>query len=251
MTDISKKRTAPSSNGNNDNEALIDCLPYVDVMDDKYEQYALSLIEEEMKHVQSPRRRREELQQPLPPVTFRTPIMKEEYLYIMKAAAAAAQNEPEKEDGENETTTHRSVVPRNSNFHYRVVVDPPKDDEEDVQVWMDAVRDARIDYELERCRSITLEAKKDPGMAWLWKQWIGLLDRDNVAMQARLDRERQIVDAINLERSEAQQAARTRLQRLTNKYQAALERRFRLQQAIVTLEQELKQQQQQQQQQQE
>lgn len=197
----------------------MDSLPYVDVVQDDYEQYALSLIEDEMKVTQPTRMDLEEVF----PVNFRTPAMQHEY---QRFVDNSGQSTPQK----IEETSANGNKP----------IDPPEG--ENVEAWRNAVQQARIGYECERARSMALEAKKDAGAALLWKGFNGSLDTDVASVQESLASQRQTVEQINLQRSEDQQTAGKQLHILATQYQTALERRFQLQQATIQLEQEIQQQ---------
>ena len=196
----------------------MDSLPYVDAVQDDYERYALSLIEDEMK-VTLRQPRRSDLET-LPPIHYRTPAMKHEYQRFSSSDGKAAPLQ----------------IQSNNNK----AIDPPEG--ENVQAWRTAVQQARVGYESERARSMALEVKKDAGAALLWKGFNGSLDQDAAAIRAALAAQRQTVEQINLQRSEDQQTAGKQLHILTTQYQTALERRFQLQQATVKLEQEIQQQ---------
>lgn len=233
----SKKRSAPSGTDSTPQEArsatsrddYMDSLPYVDAVHDDYEQYALSLIEDEMKAaINKPRQNRDGANlRELPPLNYRTPAMKHEYQTRFLANATGADS-----DDPSLTTSH--------SFKLRTKIDPPEG--ENVQAWRDAVLQSRVRYESERARGMALEVKKDAGAALLWKGFNGSLDQDAAVMQSALASQRQTVEQINLQRSEDQQKAGKQLHILTTQYQTALERRFQLQRATATLEQEVNQQ---------
>jgi len=195
--------------------ALMDSLPYVDAVHEDYEQYALALIEEEMKSTKPPAD-----VDSIPPIHFHTPLMKKEYQRIESDVAANGKPTPI----DIGVFTSPATAPSDSG---------------DVEAWRLAVRQARVEYEYERARSIGLEAKKDPAAALLWQAFNGSLDQDLLAMQKALAKEREVVDQINLQRSNDQQKAGKQIHILTTQYQAALERRFQLHLATSALEKEV------------
>ena len=236
MSEItSKKRSAPSESNLSpqvrSNEAFMDSLPYVDAVRDDYEQYALSLIEDEMKAaINKPHQGRGGVNlEGLPPLNYRTPAMK--YEYQARFLAKTSKSTP---TGDEPTHT------ASQSLQIRTKIDPPEG--ENVQSWRDAVLQSRMLYESERTHSMALEVKKDAGAALLWKGFNGNLDQDTVAMQTALTSQRQTVEQINLQRSEDQQKAGKQLHILTTQYKTALERRYQLQLATATLEQEIQQQ---------
>lgn len=197
--------------------ALMDSLPYVDAVYEDYEQYALALIEEEMKSSKPPT----DLEG-IRPIQFHTPLMKKEYQRIESDVAASENGKPTPVSMEVLTST--ATAPS---------------DNGNVDAWRLAVRQARAEYEYERARSIGLEAKKDPGAALLWQAFNGSLDQDLQATQKALAKEQEVVEQVNLQRSNEQQKAGTQIHILTTQYQSALERRFQLQHATSALEKEV------------
>jgi hypothetical protein len=204
----SKKRPAPPAE-----TAMMDSLPYVDVVHEDYEQYALALVEEEMKNSKAP-----DLPSKLPDINFRSVLMEKEYQRFVDT------------DGK----------PKLTKWNATNVATVPEDDD-DMEAWQAAVGQARSEYEAERTRSMSLEARKDAGAVVLWKGFNEHLDKDLASRQEALHKQRELVEQINLKRSEDQQKDGKQLHILTDQYQSAVERRFQLQQAIVALEQEVKQ----------
>jgi hypothetical protein len=215
MANVGKKRRAPSSEQNSaeSGEALMDSLPYVDEVHEDYEHYALALIEEEMKKSKAP-----DLDN-LPPVNFRAPLMELEYRRFIDS------------DGKPEPIQLQGTSGLAS----------PPNGVADVEAWRNAVKKAKSEFEAERSRSVVLEVKKDAGAALLWKGFNEKLDHDFALLQQALTRQKELVEQINLQRSEDQQKTGKQLHILTTKYQSALERKFQLQQAIVALESEIEQ----------
>lgn len=187
----------------------MDSLPYVDATNEDYEQYALALIEAEMKGINPP------AEGEIKPIRFRTAVMEHEY---KRVEAGDGQVEPTK------LSLARASAPS---------------EEKSVERWRAAVQQARLDYEAERLRSTTLEVKKDPGASLLWKAVNGNLDRDMQSTNEALKEQREIVEHINLHRSEDQQKAGKQIQILTTQYQNALHRRFSLYQATEALAKEI------------
>lgn len=228
-----KKRPRPSDEDNDDgdgdtttttlrrcvdNGTMMDSLPYVDAVHEDYEQYALALIEEEMKIIQPPKLPM------IPDVKFRTKSMEQEYRRLVEA-----------DDGK--PTTESSI---------RVQLEEDtkliKPDEKctDVETWRKAVQKAKAQYEAERIRSINIEIKKDDTIVSnLWKLFNTSLDTDLITLQKSLSQQKEIVEQINFQRNQEQQNDGKQLHILTMKYQQAIERKFHLQQAIKNLETEM------------
>lgn len=204
-----------TDNTNNEDDTkpvvVLDSLPYVDpVPPEDYEQYALSLIEEEMKHHKPPAAVTKELA----PVNFRTPLFRSEYEKV-------SQGKP--------------VEPL-------VLPSPPmdvSDCSDNRDSLMEAVQQARIAYEKERIRAMTLQIEKETGVT-LWKQWndqvLNPLLQQN---QDMLERQKLLVEQINARRQEQQQGMGKKLQVLETQYHDLVQKQFQLRQAIAGLEQEL------------
>lgn len=208
---MSKKRSVPDeTTPPKTRDELMDSLPYIDVPNEDYEQYALALIEAEMKELPPPSL------PDLPPVKFRTPILEAEYQRYL--------------DNNGQPEPRVLSLPTAS---------PPSNGSSNKSDWKTAVQTARTEYEMERLRSITLEVKKDAGAALLWKGYNGNLDQELQSVQSVLQRQRQLVERINFQRSQDQEKSGKELQVLTHQYQEALHRRVQLQQATIALEQEV------------
>jgi Breast carcinoma amplified sequence 2 (BCAS2) len=219
-------------------DALMDSLPYVDATPEDYEEYAAALIEEEMKtfhpvmnhhhhHHHSVSTTMQ--QQPVMTLTFRTPLMEKEYQRLV--------------DGDGDVNSHgeaqaRALTWLDSTLDSTHILTPPSK-KESWEEWKRAIQEAKVAYESERARQMTLEVKKDSGAALLWKGLNGTLDQELMSLQKALDEQRQRVEQINLQRSQDQQKVGKQLQILNTQYQIALERRVRLDQAITALEQEV------------
>lgn len=210
----SRKRAAPSYSEEATRDVVMDSLPYYDVVHEDYEQYALALIEEEMKNRSAP-----DLDS-LPPIKFRTPLMEQEYQRLIDTDGKALSTE--------------WIITNMAN-------PPGGDDENDVEAWRTAVKQARSEYEAERAHSMALEARKDNGAAVLWKGFNDNLDKELAALRQAVSEQKERVEQINLYRSEEQQKVGKQLHILTDKYKNALGRRFQLQQALLALENEVEQ----------
>ena len=192
---------------------VLDSLPYVDpVPPEDYEQYALALIEDEMKRQKPPS---SAVVKELAPLNFRTPLFQSEYEKV-------SQGKP----------LEPLVLPSSP---------PPVDvsDCNDKDSLMEAVQQARIEYEKERIRAVTLQIEKETGVSQ-WKQWndqvLNPLLQQN---QAVLERQKLSVEQINARRQEQQQGIGKRLQVLETQYHDLVQKQFQLRQAIAGLEQEL------------
>jgi len=204
-------------NDNDEPTVFLDSLPYVETVHEDYEEYALALIEEEMKAI-APRSLKK-----IPPLNFRTPIMHKEYDLLVN-----------KENGE---TLIPVLQPKEQllSFQPRKIVKPTT-----IEEWNDssAIGQARSRFEEERIRSVILESEKEEGVA-NWKDHIAGLD-DLVAFWMKsLQKQTGIVEEINYQRQQAQERqSGPELDRLNQDYQQSLYRRNQLEYEIEKLRRE-------------
>lgn len=191
----------------------LDALPYVDDMPEEYEHYALALIEEEMTKSQSEpfmslagvtRMKR------LPPVSFRSSeLMQHQY------------NQCPEPDKHVQTPSIFSELPHIG--------------ETDLDKWGNRVSRARVEYELERMRSLILNTQKDE-QSTLWKDW-------NTVRQLVLERwlqtqqmEQLEVEEINHGRRSEQLRHKEHLQVANAKYHELVHKVHRLRQVTAEME---------------
>ncbi|GAX13334.1 pre-mRNA-splicing factor SPF27 [Fistulifera solaris] len=185
--------------------SLIDSLPYVDELNQQYEQYALSLIEEEMQRMAAPRGEH------VPKLTCRTPMMQKEW---EKRVA-----------GKTETFIAPSVKRPSSKAS--------------LEEWKEAVKRARIAYEAERIRSICLEVDKDPMAGNKWKLHNEKLGKLVQAQKDILAEQQKKVQDINQRRQQSQTKSGQQLKVLEIQYQELVAKQQNLKSAIAQLESEL------------
>ena len=190
-------------------KVVLDALPYVDPVNEDYEQYALALIEDEMNKIKAPK------SIPVPPVRFRTELMREEY------GQRTCRSEP--------------FQP----IDFSSTVSPPKNNK-NVEAWKEAVQKARLAYESERLRGILLELDKEGLSAAQWKQYNALLAASQEFSQKILSEQRETVDEINLRRQQSQQQSGQELRVLTTQYESLVQKLHQLKQAISELEQQVR-----------
>jgi Breast carcinoma amplified sequence 2 (BCAS2) len=198
-----------------------DALPYIDAVNEPYEQYALSLIEGEMKtmHHQSSGYTRPRLP-PIPEPKLRTETLRTAYQSCVDGQGHADRISIE-EDPVTEPT------------------------EDTVEAWSAALQKARRAYEKERIRSRQLEVAKDETAASAasgrWKRYhTQVLEPQWTAVQQEQEQEQLQVAMINQERQQRQRDEyQPALYRWQGQYQELLQKQFVLKQAIANLEQEL------------
>ena len=208
-------------------------LPYcttlvVDQPHEDYEQYALSLIEEEMKQIQP----RPLLHRDMKVLNCRTKLMKQEYdtLFQNQTATGAAEGEAEaqedeNDDGDDDDDTHKLMyVPRkNVTLADFDTTPPPKrpklsddmNDAEKAQIikeWkLHALSYARSKYEAERIRNLNLDVEKQVSTGGgssssNWKRYIEQTLQDMEVQYSRtLQHQRDVVDEINYQRQSSQE----------------------------------------------
>eukprot|EP00536_Pseudo-nitzschia_multiseries_P011006 jgi/Psemu1/204748/e_gw1.355.58.1 len=189
--------------------ALMDSLPYVETVHEDYEEYALALIEEEMKAI-APRPMKK-----IFPMNFRTPAMRSEYntLVVME----------ENNNAQGDGSSTRIVKPTTT------------------EGWADAgdvLSRMKSRFEAERIRGMILEVEKEEGVA-NWKDFNAKLDEQGAFWTKMLKEQMDAVEEINFRRQQAQtQQVGPEIDRLTQEYEQALYRRNQLEYAIEGIKRE-------------
>ena len=209
------------NDGNNDGQpvVLLDSLPYVETVHEDYEEYALALIEEEMK-ASVPRSLKK-----MPPLNFRTSMMQKEYESLIV------------KDGGVEGTLIAVQRPKEQllSFQPKKIVKPTT-----IEEWNDsnAIEQAKSQFESERIRSQVIEVEKEEGVA-NWKDHITSLDKLVSFWTKSLQKQAEIVEEINFQRQQSQEKQTgPELERLNQDYQQALYRRNQLEHTIEGLRRE-------------
>ena len=185
---------------------VLDALPYVEQLHEDYEQYALALIDDELK--------KQPTSSSMPKQSepkFRTSLMQTEY----------------------EAATNRlgPLVPFTSDS----VLEPPVKNGSSVQEWQDAVQKARTAYERERIRSLSLTIAKET--ATMQHKAYNEMLRARVQEQSQLlERQQQVVEELNLQRQQNQQGTGQKLHVLETQYNDLVQKLFSLRNAVATLE---------------
>jgi len=201
------------------NKVVLDSLPYIDPVNEDYDQYALALIEAEMH------------QTPVP----RHPLLKERPLNVRSEVLKDAIARMGQEGGAAASTT--SAAAAAALISNRTVTAPPDDS---VQAWEEAVRQARIAYESERLRALQLEVDKEES-SQLWKNFNQtVLQPRHDEMQQQLTAQRQAVEEINHARQKEQTEVYGRqLQVFTTQYSELIVQQRQLKEAVAQLEAEV------------
>lgn len=186
-------------------QVVIDSLPYVDAVHEDYEQYALSLIEEEMKNMKPPKLK------PLPPLKFKSDVLGNDYETLSKHPDRKFE------------LSNRSQEPS----------------EQTIEAWRKAVQDSRAEYEAERQRSVVLEIEKSEASVYQWKQYGTMLENLQKESSAHVDAGKAAVDKLNAERQQHQEKVGHTLHLLNSQWQGAMQKRFQLQVATRDLERQV------------
>jgi hypothetical protein len=212
---------------------VLDALPYIDIVNEEYEQYALSLIEQEMKQLHNTNPDNHRLK-PIPKLKLRTDTLRTSYQRCM-----------------TETTKNQDRDHDMKDDQYSAAASPPPPTEDDIAAWREAVKRSRIAYEKERMRTIQVETDKDDAngglsskvtsAAGLWKRYNSQVLEPQLASLQQLQQQEQLeVATINFRRQQSQQEQYQKsLLTLNVQYHELLQKQFTLKRAIADLENEI------------
>lgn len=201
---------------------MMDSLPYVDEPNEDYEQYALALIEEEMKRLKAP---------PLSPI----PAVK-----VRNAPFLPEQLANRDENGHWINNNKESTAAWSSNDHHIAAVQrPPPEQADNIAAWQASVQRARIAYETERIRGMVLSADKEESSA-AWKRHHDRLAATLQLMEQGLAKESERIEVLNHHRQSDQQEKGRQLQVLTAQNQSLLDKQVQLRRAIAELKQSIR-----------
>lgn len=199
-----------------------DSLPYIDYQDADYETYALSLIEHEMNSMPEPTAatglgglaalKSDDA------ILTNAPLLRTRYMELADLKRAG-----------KEVSSHQSRIPA-------TIVEPSSTDNES---WSVALAAAKAQLEGQRSRLLNLELQQNLD-ADHWKSYNQALDNNLGVLREDLKGQRIIVDRINARRKDTQEAAVPKLQNLTRKWDAMIQKRHRIASATRVLEREVK-----------
>lgn len=193
-------------------EIVIDSLPYVEAVHEDYEEYALAMIEDEMK--QFPPRSLKAM----PAINYRTPMMKAEY---------------------SARVVHNEFQPQEQRSYQPPKISRPST----LGEWREvALPQAKARFEAERLRGLILDAEKEEAVQ-NWKSYNSqILEQLQAQWSKALSDQREGVEEINFQRQRAQQEQYgPELDQLNIDYQQMLYRRNQLEHSIEGLRREAKQ----------
>lgn len=206
------------NNNHGSHKFPIDSLPYIDPVHDDYEQYALALIEDEMK---SNQQYTSDFVQRIGKMNFRTNMMRKEYESL--SSTKREGKETLLQESLNDTSTLNVL-------------------DDSVEEWQKAVQHARVAYEVERIRSMQLEIEKDgPGCAVdSWKLYIEtILNPTRQLLEEDLKKQKNAVELTNYNRQKEQTEYGRQLNVLKNQYNDLVGQHFQLKVATTMLEREI------------
>jgi pre-mRNA-splicing factor SPF27 len=215
---------------------VFDALPYIDIVNEEYEQYALSLIEQEMKQLRNTNPDNQRLK-PIPKLKLRTDTLQTSY---QRCLTEKTKNQDRDHDMKDDQYSVAASPPP-----------PPPLTEDNIAAWREAVKQSRIAYEKERMRSIQVETDKDDAngglsskvtsAAGLWKRYNSQVLEPQLASLQQLQQQEQLdVATINFRRQQSQQEQYQKsLHTLNVQYHELLQKQFTLKRAIADLENEI------------
>jgi Breast carcinoma amplified sequence 2 (BCAS2) len=212
-------------------------LPYLDAIHPDYEEYALSLLEQEMPLVVARPTKTDQLKDPS---QFASELLQQEF----RRAERLRQNSNPGEES-IDGNVHESGASSDFNKPHHLVDRPVSSLESE---WQEAVRQARTAYEYERLRALRLEIDREPYSAAnstasssvAWQQYNQVFEPILQSMTEQVKQEKQQIEGINYQRQQHQEVqVGPMLSRLTAQYQERLPQLQLLKQAVYDLEQEL------------
>ena len=192
----------------------LDALPYVDVIHEDYELYALALVEEEMAKI-SPSSTT--TTQKLPPLRASV-LCKTEYEFASK--------------GET-----KRPPPLEWNNDASAVQHPPSSDT--FEDWKESIHRARAAYEAERLRSQVLELEEK----YAPEQWKRYMSHVLIALEhdqnLQLEYQKSLLEEMHAQRQTEQGHAGETIHQLQQRYQTLIRKRHYLQMATHNLEEQV------------
>lgn len=196
---------------------ILDSLPYAETVHEDYEEYALALIEDEMKEI-APRTMKK-----MAPINFRTPMMQTEYGTLVV------------EGGGGDDAFVRARPKQQLQLFQPSKIRKPNKWKDHDTISSGVLAQIKSHYEAERIRSLVLEVEKEEGVT-SWKDYNASLDESVSFWKNLVQREIDTVEEINFRRQQAQtQQVGPEIDRLNQEYQQALYRRNQLEHAIEGL----------------
>lgn len=213
------------SDAPNATNVILDALPYVDLLDEEYEQKAFAMIEEEMSKYGGKAigtKKKSSSATILPAIRFRTDIMESEFRQRMESRGNTSAADRYLFLVEQPFTTAASEPGVTATL----------------AEWQDAIKRARVAYEKERIRSILLDIDKEKCPAH-WKEYNDILQQELQIQEQLLMENQRAIETVNLRRQQSQQQVGRKIQMLEAQCHSLKEKQRNLKIAIASLEEEL------------
>lgn len=249
-TDLVVRRDDPATEGatasSSSSGIVLDALPYVEPLEPSYEQYALSLIEREMRHVVSSTSssssavagaEHPSLSRILPSSSIRNNSP------LPPLAAAAYESVVARKRGDDGVTSSVESAPLAlrpdpmANIDLASVVSTTIDKQKLISDLRTSIATSKIRLEVERHRHINLELHGHLETQTRFAEYATLLEtqyRDPTSNS--VERQRRVVDSINGLRMEEQQVAARKLDGLKRRFEQLIDGNRRLGRALGALE---------------
>jgi Breast carcinoma amplified sequence 2 (BCAS2) len=211
---------------------VLDSLPYVEAVHEDYEEYALALIEEEMKATE-PR----PLERRMHPLKFRTPMMRAEYGNNVKLVTPPPAGGDDGNPPPTDEQTLVAVIQRTEcvSLQPAKIARPAT-----IAEWRDhAIPEIKTRFEAERIRGLVLEVEREDGVG-SWRDHVAALEDLKALWTRKWRQHADAVEEINFQRQQNQeQHFGPELERLNQQYQQALYARNQLKHGIEGLRRSL------------
>ena len=197
-------------------------LPYIDYLDENYEAYALSLIEEEMQKGLSEPNKLKHLPNIPKKIVNKTPIFESEYKRVYD------------QNGATQTLSRKRPKPSTA------LSAPVASLQNDEHAWKLAIRKAKIELESQRSTLCNLEIQQ-VFESQKWRNHIAMLQINAEKIRLEVNAQKTEVDMINAKRKEKQEnEAGTYFHSLSNRYEELLQNIQNYGSATIQLKREIK-----------
>ena len=238
---------------------VLDALPYVETLDPNYEEYALSLIEEELRQnagggsgphpsldrIMSSGAKKvtnveEEASSSRGDFASRAPLAHAAYELLVSRRRAVAEG---KEEG-MPPPPHTDVGSSFDRYHVQLESSPPPSTtanaNDESSRLLSSIANAKARFEFERLRYANLDLQRIYETPSRYAEYHILLENHYLnPTKASVERQRRVVDGINGTRMEEQMEAMRKLEGATRRRLVLVDRNRRLGKALLSLEEEV------------
>ena len=218
----------PEVNGTNpQSEIILDSLPYIDNVHPDYENYALTLIEEEMQQMQS---------ESILPVSL---IGKNDGVHSTPESFRSSTSGFALNKLEYETCATRNGESRIGPVDYFEKMKRSSGLPQDLsnkKEWKNSIRCAKIEFEYERLRLVNAELQAEYESS-LWKHHALLMEKMSKSIEEELEHQHLIVDKVNAKRKDMQEGhAAPKLTSLNSRWEELIRKNQHLVKAVKGIE---------------